>query len=239
MRRRLDRVDRERQPRDESPTRERGATSEERRGDATAIGRTRARRRQDATERKSLPFAHSGHNSAGKTDRADAEGLPHPALRTDPRPWGAWRPCARRAAGDGVLELRDVNATKADIYAKGAVWGQLDYGKLKVTDFDPDDNITAQVSGAESKRTTREPGVTIYTRQEHPLPLHGQRLHQVQHHRLGHRRHGGRLRPRAARSATRSGYDDGDYALDNGKWQPVPLTSTARSCSAPSRPSAP
>ena len=62
-----------------------------------------------------------------------------------------------------MLELRAVNATKANIYAKGAVWGQLDYGQLKVTDFNPDDNITAQVSGAESKRPTSEPGVTIYT----------------------------------------------------------------------------
>ena len=32
-----------------------------------------------------------------------------------------------------------------------------------MTDFNPDDNITAQVSGAESKRPTGEPGVTIYT----------------------------------------------------------------------------
>ena len=67
------------------------------------------------------------------------------------------------AVGDGVLELRAVNATKANIYAKGAVWGQVDYGQLKVTDFNPDDNITAQVSGAESKRTTSDPGVTYYT----------------------------------------------------------------------------
>ena len=44
------------------------------------------------------------------------------------------------AIGDGVLELRAVNATRANIYAKGAVWGQLDQGQLEVTDFNPDDN---------------------------------------------------------------------------------------------------
>ena len=126
------------------------------------------------------------------------------------------------AVGDGVLELRDVNATKANIYAKGAVWGQLDNGQLKVTDFNPEDNITAQVSGAESKRPTGEPGVTVYTGKNIHFRFTGNRYIKfsiigsgidVTAVGVG----------RAALIGDPEWYDDGDYAVDNGKWQPVPL----------------
>jgi hypothetical protein len=126
------------------------------------------------------------------------------------------------AAGDGVLELRDVNATKANIYAKGAVWGQLDYGQLKVTDFNPDDNITAQVSGAESKRPTIEPGVTVYTGKNIHFRFTGNRY--IKFSIIGS---GIDVTAVGVGRASLIGdpewYDDGDYAVDNGKWQPVPL----------------
>jgi len=126
------------------------------------------------------------------------------------------------ATGDGVLELRDVNATKANIFAKGAIWGQLDQGQLKVTDPNPDDNITAQVSGAESKRATTDPGVTIYTGKNIHFRFTGNRY--IKFSIVG-----------SGIDVTAVGvgrtylvgdpewYDDGDYALDNGKWQAVPL----------------
>ena len=126
------------------------------------------------------------------------------------------------AVGDGVLELRDVNATKANIYAKGAVWGQLDNGQLKVTDFNPDDNITAQVSGAESKRTTLEPGVTIYTGKNIHFRFTGNRY--IKFSIIGS---GIDVTAVGVGRTSLIGdpewYDDGDYAVDNGKWQPVPL----------------
>ena len=96
-----------------------------------------------------------------------------------------------------------------------------------MTDFNPDDNITAQVSGAESKRPTAEPRRDDLHRQEHPLPLHGQPLHQfsivgsgidVTAVGVG----------RAMLVGDPEWYDDGDYALDNGKWQPVPLSAKLR-----------
>ena len=127
------------------------------------------------------------------------------------------------APGDGALQLRDVNAVKATIAAKGAVWGQLDTGQLKVTDFVPDDNITAQVSGAESKRVTSDPGVTIYTGKNIHFRFTGNRYIKfsivgsgidVTAVGVG----------RAYLVGDPEWYDDGDYALDNGKWQPVPLT---------------
>jgi hypothetical protein len=125
--------------------------------------------------------------------------------------------------GDGALQLRDVNASKATISAKGAVWGQLDSGQVKVTDYVPDDNITAQVSGAESKRSTSDPGVTIYTGKNIHFRFTGNRF--IKFSIVG-----------AGLDVTAVGvgraylvgdpewYDDGDYAVDDGKWQPVPLT---------------
>jgi hypothetical protein len=59
-----------------------------------------------------------------------------------------------RATGDGVLELRAVNGTvtigTAQKPARGALWGQMDNGTLKVLDPDGSDkNIF--VSGADKK----------------------------------------------------------------------------------------
>jgi hypothetical protein len=78
---------------------------------------------------------------------------------------------APRAAGDGVLELKDVDGTVTigTSYAqpaKGALWGQMDSGKLVV--FDPvvgDGNV--YVSGWDTKRPYLTPGdypdATVYT----------------------------------------------------------------------------
>ena len=60
----------------------------------------------------SLPFPHSRHNSAGKTVYADAAALSYPALWPCRRPAAALPACAA-ATGDGVLELRTVDATVA------------------------------------------------------------------------------------------------------------------------------
>ncbi len=127
------------------------------------------------------------------------------------------------AIGDGVLELRDVNATRANIYAKGAVWGQLDQGQLKVIDFNPDDNITAQVSGAETKRPTTEPGVTVYSGKNIHFRFTGSRY--IKFSIVGS---GIDITAVGVGRAYLIGdplwYDDGDYALDNGKWQAVQVT---------------
>jgi hypothetical protein len=128
------------------------------------------------------------------------------------------------AAGDGVLELRDVNATKANIYGKGAIWGQLDQGQVKVTDFLPDDNLTAQVSGWELRRPSlTEPGVTVYSGKNIHFRFTGNRY--IRFSIVG-----------SGLDVTAVGigwarligdpdwFDDGDYAVDNGKWQAVPVT---------------
>jgi hypothetical protein len=129
---------------------------------------------------------------------------------------------AAHSTGDGVLELKDVNASKLTINGvRGVIWGQLDFGTLKVTDPNPDDNLVALVSGAERTRTTDDPGVTIYS---------GKNIH--------FRFTGGKYRFALIGSGidltavgvgqayvTGDPYaaDDGDYAVDGTKWQSVPL----------------
>src|SRR4051794_35510326 len=127
------------------------------------------------------------------------------------------------AAGDGVLELRNVNAAKANIYARGAIWGQLDQGQIKVTDFIPDDNLTAQVSGWEQRRPSpTEPGVTVYSGKNIHFRFTGNRY--IRFSIIGS---GIDVTAVGVGRAYLIGdpewYDDGDYAVDNGKWQPVPL----------------
>jgi hypothetical protein len=53
-----------------------------------------------------------------------------------------------RASGDGVLELKAVNATTVTIAGKGALWGQVDQGRLYVTDPIDTDGLV-YVSGAD------------------------------------------------------------------------------------------
>jgi hypothetical protein len=129
---------------------------------------------------------------------------------------------AAGANGDGVLELRDVNATTVTIKGtKGVIWGQIDRGQLRVTDLNPDDNVSALVSGGWLKLPTADPAVTLYT---------GKNIH--------FRFPGGRYQltivgtgidftavgvGKAWLAGDPDTVDDGDYAIDGGKWQPVPV----------------
>jgi hypothetical protein len=79
------------------------------------------------------------------------------------------------------------------------------------------------VSGAESKRSTGEPGVTVYSGRNIHFRFTGGRYMKLTI--VGS---GIDVTAVGVGSARLVGdplwYDDGDYALDNGKWQPVPLT---------------
>jgi hypothetical protein len=128
---------------------------------------------------------------------------------------------AEHATGDGVLELKGVNATRVSIQgSRGAIWGQLDRGSLRVFDPNPDDNLVALVSGAEQVHTTLDPGVTIYG---------GTNIHfRFSGARYGFTISGLGIDVTAVgvgkAGLTGAGsFDDGDYAIDDGKWQPVPL----------------
>jgi hypothetical protein len=126
-----------------------------------------------------------------------------------------------RTTGDGILELRSVDATKATITGtRGAIWGQIDSGTLKVTDTNLDDNLTAQVSGAEKIRPSTDPGVTLYIGKNIHFRFSGGKYKFTIINGVGID-----LTAVGVGKASLAGdptlLDDGDYAIDNGKWQPV------------------
>jgi hypothetical protein len=126
-----------------------------------------------------------------------------------------------RAAGDGIFELNAVDATSVTIAGKGALWGQLDKGRLIVSDPVAGDGIV-YVSGADrTPRPLNDTGTTtLYV---------GRNIH--------FRVTGGTYRLTFFKStgidvtAVGSGKavldgdplsdNDGAYALDGGKWIPV------------------
>jgi hypothetical protein len=127
---------------------------------------------------------------------------------------------ARTQAGDGVLELQSVYGD-VTINAKGVLWGQMDKGSLTVTDpLAGDGDIL--VTGYDKTPKVLVDGSTLYT---------GRDLH--------FRITGGAYKLQFSGGAgidlTTVGVgkatiipditvpDDGDYALDGGKWKPVPL----------------
>jgi len=128
---------------------------------------------------------------------------------------------AAHATGDGVLELKGVNGKVTITGQRGAIWGQLDKGTLRVVDVNPDDNLNAYVSGAVGTAGL-DPGVTIYGP--------GKNIH--------FRFIGGKYRftilctcievaavgaGQAYLTGDTGQADTGEYAIDDGKWQPVPL----------------
>jgi len=129
----------------------------------------------------------------------------------------------RRAAGDGVLELKAVTG-KSIIVGHGAIWGQLDRGRLVVTDFNTADSTVPLVSGDVLRtHSTLDGGVTIYV---------GRNIHFLFS--------GGRYRfaftdgtgldltavgvGNASLTGSATALNDGSYQLDGTGWQPVPQT---------------
>lgn len=130
---------------------------------------------------------------------------------------------AVRASGDGVFALRDVNAEKANIGGRGAIWGQFDSGTLKVVDRNLDDGLVPQVSGGVRKSVEIDDGILTAT-------YVGKNIH--------FRFAGGRYQlsivgtgidltavgvGRAWITGDPSSVNAGDYAVDNGKWMDVPF----------------
>jgi len=68
---------------------------------------------------------------------------------------------ASHATGDGVLEFQKVDATVKVVGVRGTIWGQMDKGRLVVTDPNPLDG-TVNVSGAELTKPGTADNTTIY-----------------------------------------------------------------------------
>ena len=133
---------------------------------------------------------------------------------------------ASRAVGDGVLELRHVDGTvligTLKNPAEGALWGQMDRGVLKVTDPDPTDG-RVHVSGADRKPIVTETPlgtITTYRGDNLTFRVTGGT------YRLLFNGSGIDLTAVGVGVAWLNGNpddpDDGDYAVDGGKWTPVP-----------------
>ena len=121
------------------------------------------------------------------------------------------------ATGDGVLELRAVNAVVL-LNGKGVVWGQMDQGRLVVNDVDPTVG-DIPVSGAEHKVLGPcDTCITYIGRDIHFRVTGGK-------YKLWFQGVGIDLTAVGVGSASLTGdvrFDDvGDYALDGGKWSPV------------------
>jgi hypothetical protein len=125
---------------------------------------------------------------------------------------------ATRATGDGVLELRTVDGTVL-LVGKGVVWGQMDRGKLVVNEVDPASGDVL-VSGAERKVLGPCDTCTTYSGRDIHFRATGGR------YRLWFQGWGIDLSAVGVGSAALTGDltadDAGDYALDGGKWTPVP-----------------
>jgi hypothetical protein len=124
------------------------------------------------------------------------------------------------ATGDGVLELKAVNGKVAITGQRGAIWGQVDKGTLKVVDLNPDDNLNAFVSGCLGTPGT-DPGVTLYSCKNIHFRFIGGKYRfvitglgiDVTAVGVG----------QAYLTGDPDQDDTGDYAVDDGKWQAVPL----------------
>jgi hypothetical protein len=134
---------------------------------------------------------------------------------------------ASRANGDGVFELNNVNAQRVVITGnRGAIWGQIDKGKLVVTDLNLDDSSEPLVSGADQIQYTLDPSVTIYSGKNIHFRFSGAKYKftivgsgiDVTAVGVG----------QAALTGDPLAYDTGYYAIDDGKWTPVPLIKTNR-----------
>lgn len=132
-----------------------------------------------------------------------------------------------RATGDGVLELRAVYGTvmlgSLAQPAQGTLWGQMDKGTLRVTDPSATDGVVL-VSGWEKRNVVTSdtaPSVVVYSGKNIRFRVTGGK------YKLFFSGSGIDLTAVGSGIARFSGDasadNPGDYALDGGKWLPVPV----------------
>ena len=139
---------------------------------------------------------------------------------------------ASHATGDGVLELQGATGTVILTGSRGTVWGQLDKGKLIVTDPVAGDGAI-YVSGAETVTAGKSETVTVYIGRDIHFRVTGGK------YKLVFRGSGSDpsavgvdLTAVGVGSVQLTGdaftNDTGKYAVDSGKWNTVPVWSIAK-----------
>jgi hypothetical protein len=138
---------------------------------------------------------------------------------------------ATRATGDGVLELKDAAGTIVLTGTRGTVWGQMEGGKLVVSDPLAGDGAVF-VSGAEVVKQMGDT-VTSYSGRDLRFRVTGGRYKLVFRGPVyGLPATGIDLTAVGVGTAQLTGdafVNSGAYALDNGRWNPLTvLTRTIR-----------
>ena len=130
---------------------------------------------------------------------------------------------AAHATGDGVLEIKGAAGIVVLSTTRGTVWGQADKGKLVVTDPVAGDGAVF-VSGADRVTPGAADNVTVYWGTDLHFRVTGGRA------RLWFKGSGLDLTAVGIGTVQFTGDafapDQGDFALDSGKWNPVPVTTT-------------
>jgi hypothetical protein len=121
-----------------------------------------------------------------------------------------------------VLEVKDGSGVVVLNDSRGLVWGQLAKGKIVTTDSLPGDGVIL-VNGAKGTPGVND-GVTIYTGRDLHFRVTGGK------NKLWIKGSGLDLTAVGVGSVQFTGdafaTDTGDFALDSGKWNPVPVDTT-------------
>jgi hypothetical protein len=129
---------------------------------------------------------------------------------------------AAHATGDGVLEIRNAAGLVILNTTRGTVWGQVTRGKLVVTDPVVGDGAV-YVSGGKVSSGVAD-NVTIYSGKDIHFRVTGGKA------RLWFKGSGIDLTVVGVGTVQFTGDafapDRGDYAVDSGKWNPVPVTTS-------------
>jgi hypothetical protein len=127
---------------------------------------------------------------------------------------------ATGAAGDGALELNAVYGN-VTIGGSGVLWGQMDKGGLIVSDPNPNDG-NVYVTGSDKAPKTLADGSTLYAGRDLTFRITGgsYKLQFLNGNGIDLTTVGV---GRATIVPSLTVVDDGNYALDGGKWKPVPI----------------
>jgi hypothetical protein len=134
---------------------------------------------------------------------------------------------ASDATGDGVLEIKAATGIVVLTGSRGTAWGQMDKGRLVVTDPVPGDGAI-YVSGAETVVPGRTESVTIYSGRDLHFRVTGGR------YKFAFRGWGGDVSAVGVDltavgvgsvQLTGDAFADetGKYAVDSGRWNTVPV----------------
>jgi hypothetical protein len=129
-----------------------------------------------------------------------------------------------KGGGDGTLVVRDANATKIDVMGRGTIFGHVSKGTLKVTDYNIEDARDPEVNGATKSWPVNASGTTwFYQGKDVRFRFFGGRYKIVL---TGAGIDVSAVGRGLAMLAGQGTSDDGDFAVNGGKFQPLEFLPT-------------